>query len=46
MADPTLYGNHPQFRKDTGMCDPFQLQFVAASDLEEWKEERLGLYGY
>jgi predicted glycosyltransferase len=46
IADPSVFGNHPQFSKVNGMCDPFQLQFISPVDLDEWKAERLGLYGY
>lgn len=46
MADPQSYGNHPKFSRITGMLDAFQLEFVSPKDLEEWKEERMGLYNY
>lgn len=46
MADPTVYGTHPQFSNVYGMLDPFQWQFISDVDKEEWREERLGVYGY
>lgn len=46
IADPGLYGNHPRFSKHNGMTNQFQLNFISEQDLNEWKQERMGLYGY
>lgn len=46
IADPGVFGNHPKFSKINGMLDHFQLQFISETDLDEWRQEREGIYGY
>lgn len=46
IADPTQYGNNPQFNKVNGMADAFQLEPISEQDLKEWREERMGLFNY
>lgn len=46
IADPVQHGNNPKFSKVYGMLDPFQLESISELDLEEWKDERMGLFNY
>jgi hypothetical protein len=46
MADIAIAGSNPQFTRENGMASRFQMQFIAEKDLAEWKEERMGLFGY
>ena len=46
MADPAVYGQHPQFSKAYGLSDMFQMSFISETDRLQWEEERMGLYNY
>jgi predicted RNA-binding Zn ribbon-like protein len=46
MADPAQHGKNPGFSRETGLLSRFQWEFISDKDKEEWKEERMGLFGY
>ena len=45
LADPSQFGNHPQYTKQYGLLDPWQWQFISDSFKEELKRQREAMYG-